>query len=75
MSFCYVFGRLQNAAVNENKEGAPPKLERCSECPHQVTYKSILLAKSEARFLGADIDENIESLIDQIRLTSVSVSS
>lgn len=61
--------------MNENKEGAPAKEDRCSDCPHQVTYKSILLAKAETRFLGCDIDENIESLIDQIRLTSVSVSS
>jgi hypothetical protein len=47
--------------------------ERCSDCPHQLTYKSMLLAKSETKFLGAEMDENIESLIDQIRLSAVSV--
>jgi hypothetical protein len=33
----------------------------------------MLLAKSETKFLGAEMDENIESLIDQIRLSAVSV--
>jgi hypothetical protein len=39
-----------------------------------MTYKSILLAKAEVKFLGSDIDENIESLLDQIRLSAVTVS-
>jgi hypothetical protein len=38
-----------------------------------MTYKSILLAKAEVKFLGSDIDENIESLLDQIRLSAVTV--
>lgn len=48
--------------------------ERRKDCPCHITYKSILLARAEVKFLGSDIDENIESLLDQIRLSSVSVS-
>lgn len=54
---------------------APPKAAAASrDCSHQLTYKSILLAKAEVEFLQRDLDDDIESLIDQIQLNHVTVS-
>ena len=59
---------------NNRQHQAQQEQHRSCACPHQLTYKSILLAKAETKFLGTDLDENIQSLIDQIRLSAVSVS-
>ena len=50
------------------------KSEKCQVCPHRIAYKSLLLAKAETKFLGTDMDENIESFVDQMKLNSSSVS-
>lgn len=60
--------------MNDNRQVKDAAQERCTDCSQHLAYKSILLAKAETRFLGVDLDENIESLIDQIRLSELSVS-
>ena len=54
--------------------GAARVEESSFEHAHKIAYKSILLAKAETRFLdGAALDDNIESLLDQINLTKITV--
>ena len=61
----------QNAAQNEKE--IRPHIPS-THCTYKLAHKSIVLCKAETKFLGLDIDENIESLLDQIRLSNVSVS-
>jgi hypothetical protein len=48
--------------------------ERSKECSRKITFKSIMLAVAETKFVGSDMDENIESFVEQMKLSGLSVS-
>ena len=47
---------------------------RSKQCPRKTAFKSIMLAVAETRFVGSDMDENIESFVEQMKLSGLSVS-
>ncbi len=48
--------------------------ERSKECSRKIAFKSIMLAVAETKFVGSDMDENIESFVEQMKLSGLSVS-
>jgi len=47
---------------------------RCKDCPRKIAFKSIMLAVAETKFVGSDMHENIESFVEQMKLSRLSVS-
>jgi hypothetical protein len=47
--------------------------ERSKECSRKIAFKSIMLAVAETKFVGSDMDENIESFVEQMKLSGLSV--
>ena len=47
---------------------------KCKDCPRKIAFKSIMLALAETKLVGSDMDENIESFVEQMKLSGLSVS-
>jgi hypothetical protein len=44
------------------------------ECPYQIAYKSVLLARSETKFLGESLTAKVDSLVIRNKLANLDVS-
>ena len=47
---------------------------KCKDCPRKIAFKSIMLSLAETKLVGSDMDENIESFVEQMKLSGLSVS-
>lgn len=63
--------RYEYLAVREGLESAAKGNVKSRDCSHRVSFKSILLARAETNFVGALLDDPIESIWDEMKLFNV----
>jgi len=71
--YCSFDNRVKNAVMGLLEPHMKHEA-RCKDCPRKIAFKSIMLAVAETKFVGSDMDENIESFVEQMKLSGLSVS-